>query len=78
MRTTIRLEEALLRRVKRHAAERGTTFTNLVREALQAYLARPVAPPETVHLPAAGRGGLHPGVDLDDTARLLDIMDGRE
>jgi hypothetical protein len=79
MRTTIRLEPGLLRRAKRHAAEQGTTFTTLVREALQAYLGRVTAgPQEQRELPVSGRGGLRPGVDLDDTSSLYDRMDGRE
>lgn len=79
MRTTIRLDDVLLRRAKRHAAEHGTTFTNVVREALQAYLARPSAKPGgPLDLPVSGRGGLQPGVDLDDSARLHDVMDGLE
>lgn len=31
---------------------------------------------ELVTLPTWGAGGLLPGVDLDDTAGLLDVMEG--
>ncbi|MBI3982888.1 MAG: ribbon-helix-helix protein, CopG family, partial [Gemmatimonadetes bacterium] len=41
MRTTVRLEDHLLRRVRQYAARHGKTMTLVFREALQAYLARP-------------------------------------
>jgi hypothetical protein len=79
MRTTVRLDDHLLRKVKQYAVREGKTMTLVFREALLAYLARPIggvagAPPE---LPACGRGGTLPGVDLDDSAALYDVMDGR-
>jgi hypothetical protein len=33
--------------------------------------------PTSVDLPTYGSGGVLPGVDLDDTAALLDLMDER-
>lgn len=79
MRTTVRLDDALLQRAKQHAAERGETFTTVIREALVAYLGRSTENPEqgTFDLPVSGSGGLMPGVDLDDTALLYDVMDGK-
>ncbi len=79
MRTTVRLEDHLLRRVKQYAVREGKTMTVVFREALQAYLARSAqagsrAPAD---LPHSGRGGTLPGVDLDDTAGLYEVMDGR-
>jgi hypothetical protein len=76
MRTTIRLDDDLLARAKRAAVERGTTLTALIEDALRRALA-----PETaerrgrVSLPTFRGDGLQPGVDLDDTASLLDLMD---
>ncbi|MCH7715379.1 MAG: ribbon-helix-helix protein, CopG family [Gemmatimonadetes bacterium] len=79
MRTTVRLEDDILRRAKERAVASGTTLTGVIREALQAYLARPVdaADPCPVALPVSGSGGTLPGIDLDDTASLYDVMDGR-
>ena len=78
MRTTVRLEDDLLRQTKEFAARRGTTLTAVIREALQAYLARPdQISAEPVDLPVSGQGGTLPGVDLDDSAQLYDLMDGR-
>jgi plasmid stability protein len=79
MRTTVRLEDHLLRRVRQYAARHGKTMTLVFREALLAYLARPTetGPVPTLELPRSGRGGTLPGVELDDTARLADLMEGR-
>jgi hypothetical protein len=77
MRTTINVSDELFRQVKRLAVERGTTVTALVEEALREVVARKrsrvVRPPAT--LTTFGSGGLQPGVDLDDSAGLLDIME---
>jgi hypothetical protein len=76
MRTTIRLDDDLLRQAKRVAAERGTTLTALIESALRRALAP--APAQTrspLSLPTFRGDGLQPGVDLDDTASLLDLMD---
>ncbi len=56
----------------------GTTLTALIEDSLRRALAPPGAPPRTREPLATFRGdGLQPGVDLDDTAALLDLMDGR-
>ena len=74
MRTTINVSDELLRQVKLLAVERGTTITALVEEALREVVARKrskvVGSPVT--LTTFGSGGLQPGVDLDDSAGLLD------
>lgn len=80
MRTTVRLDDALLQRAKREARNRNTTFTALLEEGLQLVLAqgRPSAVARQVVLPVSReRGGTLPGVDLNDSAALLDVMDGR-
>ena len=78
MRTTVRLDGQLLRRVKEYAVREGKTMTLVFREALLAYLARPeqAAGGGAPVLPRSGRGGTLPGVDLDDGASLRDVMDG--
>lgn len=80
MRTTIRLDEKLLREAKRLAAESGTTLTALIEESLRERIARKKAGTRArspVRLHTAGKGGVRPGVDLDDTASLIDLMEGR-
>lgn len=77
MRTTIRLDDALLRRAKATAAMSGRTLNDLIAEALRASLPSQSQVPFPV-LPTDGGGGLRPGVNLDDTSALLDLMDGLE
>ena len=79
MRTTVRLDDALLSMAKRHAAETGTTLTALIEDALRERLyrrAERTAPTGPLRLRTCGGGGTHPGIDLDDSASLLDAMDG--
>ncbi len=79
MRTTIRLDESLLKEAKAVAAETGTTLTSVIEEALQESLRRRKQKPSnvrSVRLPLH-KGKLRPGVDLNDSAALHDLMDGR-
>ena len=77
MRTTIRLDDALYTDVRTTAASRGATVTAFIEEALRAALARhhERAPSEPYRVQPWGGGGVRPGVDLDDSAALLDLMD---
>jgi len=80
MRTTVRLDDALLRQAKEEAARRGVTLTSLIEGGLRLVLARPHkrAPRKRVDLPVCREGGgTLPGIDLDDSATLLDIVEGR-
>jgi hypothetical protein len=80
MRTTVRLDEGLLERARHEAARRGVTLTSLIQQGLQLVLRRPFRRSErrTVVLPECrAGGGALPGVDLNDSAALLDRMDGR-
>jgi len=80
MRTTVRLDDALLERARREAARRGETLTALIERGLRLVLARPERAPQRrkVDLPVCREGGgTLPGVDLDDSATLLDIAEGR-
>ena len=79
MRTTVRLDDALMRRAKNEAAKRGETFTSLVEKGLRLVLAQPVKRAErvTVRLPVCKRGGgTLPGVDISNSADILDRMEG--
>jgi hypothetical protein len=76
MRTTIRIDDRLLARAKERAARSGRTLNAVVEDALRAALARPDrpnAPP--VELPTQSGSRLLPGVDLDDSAALLERME---
>ena len=80
MRTTVRLDENLLREAKRVAAESGRTFTQLMEDSLRETLARRNARQsrEPVELLTFNGGGVLPGVDLNDSAGLLDIMEATD
>jgi hypothetical protein len=80
MRTTVRLDDNLLEQVKKEAARQGRTLTSLIDEALRQALAqsRQRTPKKRVRLPVSREsGGTLPGVDLNDSASLLDVMEGR-
>lgn len=77
MRTTIRLDDELLTAAKRRAIETGRTLTAVIEDALRQALARrPDQKPTPTPLPTARGGGfLQAGVDLDDGAALLELME---
>jgi hypothetical protein len=80
MRTTVRLDAVLLERAKREAARRGETLTALIERGLRIVLARPHKREEKprIQLPVCrAGGGTLPGIDLDDSAALLDLTEGR-
>jgi len=78
MRTTVRIDDALLKQAKLEAARRGETLTSLIEEGLRLVIAQSRAKKKRrVVLPvSSATGGVFPGVDLDDSAALLDIMEG--
>lgn len=80
MRTTIRLDDHLLKEAKKAAAASGRTFTQLVEDSLRETLGRSSAPSRRKRgsLPTFKGTGLLPGVDLNDSAALLDLMEGAD
>ena len=78
MRTTVRLDEGLLTRAKEEARKRGETLTSLIERGLRLAISgsHQVSRARRVSLPVStASGGLRPGIDLDDTAGLLDRLD---
>ncbi len=79
MRTTITIDDHLLRAAKQRALEREMTLGGLIEDALRLTLdharegeGEQRRPP----LPLSKRrGGTRPGVDVADGARLRDLMD---
>ena len=81
MRTTVRLEESLLERARQEAERRGVTLTSLIEQGLRLALRRPLKRAErlTIKLPECqAGGGIRAGVDLNDSAGLLDRLEGRD
>jgi hypothetical protein len=74
MRTTIRLDDELLTAAKRRAVEEGTTLTAVIEDALRRSLRAPGGTGPVKPLPTV-RGTIVPGVDLDDSASLLELME---
>lgn len=76
-RTTVQLDEELLRSAKELAARTGRTLTAVIEDALRQALAqrdeRKRRPP--VELPTFCGDGIRPGVDLDDSAALSELME---
>jgi hypothetical protein len=77
MRTTIRLDDDLLVEIKQLAACSDKTLTSVIEDALREMLARQRETEERapVRLTTVSGGGLQPGVDLDDSAALLSLME---
>lgn len=78
MRTTVRLDDRVLAEAKKYAAETGRTLTSVLEDALRETLARRSARAEgirPVRLRTVKGDGVRPGVDLDDTAALLALME---
>jgi len=81
MRTTVRLDPALMARAKKESARTGETLTAMIERGLRLLLAKPYQrrPGEIIHIPVSrAKGGLRAGVNLDDSAAILDIMEKRE
>jgi hypothetical protein len=77
-RTTIRLDDQLLAEAQTLAARTGRTLTSVIEDALRQTLAQERKMGKErrpFRMPTSGGGSLRPGVDLDDSAGLLDIME---
>jgi hypothetical protein len=80
VRTTIRLDDELLAEAKELAARTRRSLNSVIEDALRESLARRRRQSERkpVTLTTFRGNGLRPGVDLDDTAALYDVMDADE
>ncbi len=76
MRTTLILDDQLLRQAKARAAEAGSTLTRMVQEALREKLNRPpAASGQPLQLRTFRGKGVRPGINLDSHIELLDRME---
>ena len=77
MRMTINLPDELVAQIKKLAATSHSAITALIEEALREALARRrrTRRHERVTLKTYGKQGLLPGVDIDDTASMQDLME---
>ena len=81
MRTTVSLDDNVLAMAKREALMRHQSLARLVEEALRQMLTGTSSAPKVrgkVELPESGEGGLQPGIDLNNSADLLFVMEKRD
>jgi hypothetical protein len=75
MRTTVRLDPVLLAEAKKLGAATGRTLTAVVEDALRAAVSRRVRRRRrTPKLTIVNGRGVRAGIDLDDSAALLDVL----
>lgn len=76
MRTTIRLDDQLLKTAKRLAHDTGKSLSALIEDALRQVLSRRMVkqPRKAVKLTTVSGQGVRSGVDLDDSTALLAFM----
>jgi hypothetical protein len=76
MRTTVRLNDALLDQAKEEAAQRGQTLTSLIEEGLRLVISNRPQPRKRINLRSGPPGHkLMPGIDLNNSAQLWDLLD---
>lgn len=76
MRTTLAIDDVLLKIAKRRAAEQRLTLGQLVEEALRHELARDSSSRPRPKVPVyKGTGGLRPGVDVASNRALSELLD---
>ena len=79
MKTTLDLNDALMRNAKAFAARQGHSLTRLIEDSLRIHLRakKPAALRRTpvIHV-YRGKGGLRPGIDPVSNRSMLDAADG--
>lgn len=79
MRTTVTIDDHLLRRARAQAAESGRSLGDIVDDALRVWLVRDVGDTTVaLDLPTFGGSGLQPGVDLEDKDAIAALLGGEE
>jgi hypothetical protein len=79
VRTTVTIDDRLLRQAKEAAARSGRTLSELVDDGLRLLLHQTGRrEPAPLSLPVFGGSGLHRGVDLDDKDRLAALLDDED
>ncbi|HEX9563625.1 MAG TPA: hypothetical protein VF981_06630 [Gemmatimonadaceae bacterium] len=75
-RTTLKIDEGVLRRLKQRAAAEGISLQDLANQLLRRGLATPDRTPYTLTL-KGWKATAQPGVDILDRDTLFDVMNGR-
>ena len=77
MRTTIDINDEILREAKRAAADQSTSVRAIIETALRTYLGQRGQRRSYKLNWETEKGRIQPGVQLDDRDSLIDLMDGR-
>lgn len=75
MRTTVTIDDRLLKQVKVAAVRSGRTVSDLVDDGLRLLLSQSQHPGSVVSLPVFGGSGLREGVDLEDRDGLSALLE---
>lgn len=76
MRTTLNLNDHLIRRAKQRAAAGGRTLTSVIEEALERLLVEETrSREERYRVPVAPPSRARPSIDLNDPRALTDLLD---
>jgi hypothetical protein len=75
MKTTLNIDDGVMKRLKREAARRGCTMSELVETALRALLTHRSSARDLPPLPSFDGGGA--SVDIADRDQLYRVMEGR-
>ncbi len=75
MRTTLNLDDQLLKLAKHRAIEQGVSLSEFIENVIRQSFSRQSVDHKTVRLITTAGPGVKPGVDLDNARSMLDIMD---
>ena len=78
MRTTLNIDDQLLKMAKHQAVEKGISLSDVIETALRQFVQEPRLKSHVIRLVTAAGSGTKPGVDLNNSQSLLDIMDEPE
>jgi hypothetical protein len=76
MRTTVDIDDQLLLYAKHQAVQQGCTIKQILEDALRDFFSHHSRQHEAVSLETFSGAGLKPGVNLDNSRSLSDILDG--
>ncbi|HEX3430641.1 MAG TPA: ribbon-helix-helix protein, CopG family [Rhizomicrobium sp.] len=74
MKTTLNIDDSVMRSLRREAARQGRTMSELVESALRLLLQSPAKPRKRARLPSFRSGGML--VDISDRDALYNAIDG--
>lgn len=78
MRTTLNIDDQLLNLAKHRAIEQSIPLSEIIENALRQFFSKKLPEEgDAVRLTTSAGSGVKPGIDLDNSRSLLDIMDDR-